>query len=374
MDILRVAQKVCPDDTGGGAYHAHAMSRDQAERGHDVTLMTVSRVEDRPRREQRAGYTVVRQPANAEILGNAMSRSVWRFLRSERGFDVVHAHSHLYFSTNLAALDRRLSETPLAVTNHGLYSQAVSKRVFDLYLRTGGRWTFNCADLVFCYTDEERARLRDIGVSTDIAVVPNGIDVGRFTPEGPESDLVDPNEEFVVLFVGRLVEGKRPRDAIEAVERMQTGADGVELYLVGEGPLRPNLQEFVAARGLEEAVTFLGHVDYDEMPGLYRAADVLVLPSRSEGVPRTVLEALATETPVVASDLEQLTPVVGEAGETVPVGNVGAFAAALDRFAGSPDSVCRAGRRGRENVESTYTWEGTVERTTALLEELTGAV
>ena len=123
MRILRVAQNGCPEVPGGGTYHVHALSLNQAAMGHDVTVVTVPGDKTLPRHEERDGYTVVRRAPTVEVLGNEISVGVARALRNAGEFDVVHAHSHLYFSTNLAALKRFFGGTPMAITNHGLYSQ-----------------------------------------------------------------------------------------------------------------------------------------------------------------------------------------------------------------------------------------------------------
>ncbi|WP_254768924.1 glycosyltransferase family 4 protein [Salinilacihabitans rarus] len=362
MRILRVAQKVYPDVSGGGPYHVHAMSRDQAAMGHDVTVLTVRHAPDRPRIEERDGYAVVRFDPALAPLGNDVSPGVARYLAATEGFDVVHAHSHLYFSTNLAAARRALGDPPLAITNHGLYSQNAPEWAFDLYLQSLGRWTFDRADVVFCYTEPEKRRLREVGVSSRVDVVPNGIDADRFAPDGPESELID-HDGPVALFVGRLVDGKRPQDAIRAVARVEDAVPDVELHVCGDGPLRGRLESLARDLAIDDRVAFHGQRSYDEMPGIYRSADVLVLPSRSEGVPRTVLEAMATDTPVVTSDLDQLVSLVEGCGRTVPVGRPERFATALEReltapIERSPRSAIRA--RG-------YEWRRTVDETTRRL-------
>ncbi len=367
MRILRVAQTIYPDVKGGGAYHVHALSRDQAAMGHDVTVLTVDTDRTRPHVESRSGYTVVRYPTTVDALGNDVSIGVAQHLSTADRFDVVHAHSHLYFSTNLAALARCLTETPLAITNHGLYSQNAPEWVFDRYLRTIGRWTFNRADVVFCYTDVERARLESLGVESEIAVVANGIDTTKFTPEGPTSDLVDP-ESDAILFVGRVVEGKRPSVAIDALSRLNTTEP--ILYIAGDGPMREELCEYADRKGLSDRVVFLGQVAYEEMPELYRSGDLLVLPSRAEGVPRTVLEAMASETPVVCSALDQVQSVLGEAGTTAPVDDVDGFARAIEAYVSDPERRASAGRVGRERVSENHDWRETVRSTTDELERL----
>jgi glycogen synthase len=85
---------VYPDVTGGGAYHVHAMSRDQAAMGHDVTVLTVRHDSELPHVEEREGYTVVRFDPTVTLLGNDISPGVAQYLAAADP-DVVHAHSHL---------------------------------------------------------------------------------------------------------------------------------------------------------------------------------------------------------------------------------------------------------------------------------------
>ena len=365
MRILRVAQKLHPEYHGGGPYHVHAMSRDQTAMGHDVTVLTVSEDESLPRRETRQGYTVVRARPTADFLGNALSIGLANDLRRATDYDVVHAHSHLYVATNLAAVQRHFSPVPLAVTNHGLYTQSTPKWLFDLYLRTLGTWTLNSADLVFCYTDEDRTRLRSLGLKSRVAVISNGINTDRFTPDGPSSELV--SGDCPVVFVGRLVEGKRPQDAIRAVARLRHTRSDVELYICGDGPLRTDLETLAQQLGIDEAVHFLGHVEYGAMPAVYRSAKALLLPSRAEGMPRVVIEAMATDLPVVASHLDQIAPLVQQAGQTVAIGDIDAYARALDH---EIQRETNGANKNRQRVIEDFRWDQTVTRTTNQLRSI----
>ncbi len=363
MRILRVAPWLYPDTKGGGQYHVHALSRDQAAMGHEVTVVTIRHDESLSQVEERDGYTVVRHDSIASPLGNEVSLGLAQYLATADEFDLIHAHSHYYFSTNLAALKRALGDTPLALTNHGLYSQSAPERVFRWYLKTVGRWTFNLADIVFCYTKADRDRVRDLGVSSRIEVIPNGIDTDRFTPDGPESELVSEGDP-ILLFVGRLVKGKQPSVAVETMAGVLEEYPNGMLYLCGEGPLRKELEDQAETLEIREQVRFLGQVPYEEMPAVYRGADVLVLPSRAEGVPRTVLEAMASDVPVVVSNLEQVAQIVGDNGVTVSIGDVDGFVegieTVLDDIVGNP----------REQVTGQFDWAETFKRTTRVLEKL----
>lgn len=366
MQILRVAQKLYPETKGGGAYHVHAMSRDQVAMGHDVTVLTLETNHGQPHIEERDRYTILRYPVTASAFGNDISVGVASYLKDADDFDVIHAHSHLYFSTNLAALKRVLGGPPLAITNHGLYSQTASKRVFDIYLRTVGRWTFNRADLVFTYSKAECHELREMGVKSEIAVIPNGIDTDRFHPNGRKSDLIK-GDGPIVLFVGRLVEGKRPLDAIRALAKIRHEGINASLFLAGSGPLEPELRSVAKTLGVSEAIQFMGHVPYDEMPAVYRAADVYVLPSRDEGVPRTVLEAKASGLPVVTSDLPQLRNVVSSCDRTFPVNNVDQFAYAISEVLANE---YKRPKQINQPQDFSFKWCKTVRDTTNYLKSL----
>lgn len=363
MRILRIAQKIYPDVKGGGPYHVHAMSRDQSAMGHDVTVLTVIQSRDQPKYENRDGYEIIRFPSLVEPFGNAISVELARYLRLAEEFDVMHAHSHLYFSTNLAAIARYLGDTPLAITNHGLFSQTAPEWLFSGYLRTLGKWTLNSADIVFCYTENERERLRRWNVDTRTAVVNNGIDTERFVPYGPDHDSVTGDPALV--FVGRLVDGKRPQDTLEAFDSVLEDYPDATLTFCGTGPLRDELETQAQTLGIENAVRFLGHLPYDEMPSVYRAADALLLSSRAEGLPRTVLEAMACDTPVVVSDLEQIEPVVRGAGQTFSVGDVDDFSGAIREVLRDAETYAP-----REYVVEKHDWSATVEKTTRKLQSL----
>lgn len=363
LRILRVSTDVYPEVLGGGALHAHEISAVQAELGHDVTLLTSDHGEKSlPRREEREGYTVRRFREWGNPLGNSITPGLFRELRSLRDeFDVIHAHSHLYLSTNMAAVLAQFGDTPLVVTNHGLFSQSAPSWFNEAYLRTLGRFTFNSADRVLCYTDTDEQRLREFGVSTPVSLVHNGVDCETFAPI---EESTTPSE---ILFVGRLMETKGVRELIEAFSHLSVDA---QLRIVGEGSLREELEQQVRTLDIDDRVTFTGRVPNDELPRLYARSAVFALPSSREGLPRTVLEALACETPVVTSDLPQLESLVDGVGLTVPESDVAALSTALEDVLTDEELRDRLGTTGRQRVREEYSWKETVRKTTNVYREL----
>ncbi len=365
MRILRVANSVYPEVMGGVGLHVHHMSRVQSEMGHEVTVLT-SDNGDRslPREESRDGYRLIRHSELARPLDNSIVPGVISTVRDrQQEFDILHVHSHLYFSSTVSALLNQFSDTPLVLTNHGLVSQTAPRIIQRVFNATAGRVTFEAADRILCYTETDRDRLRERGIKSDISVVPNGIDCSKFSPGNDSSD-----EQ--ILFVGRLKPGKGVDDLVEAFGALAEDHPDWELKVVGDGPLREELLERAETLGIEERITFTGEVPNAQVPDLYRESAIFALPSYSEGLPRTVLEAMATQTPVVASSLPQLEPVVDGAGLTVEPGDTDEIAEALSSLIVNSDRRAQHGSRGRKVATKTYGWEQTVKQTVDVYREV----
>ena len=151
-----------------------------------------------------------------------------------------------------------------------------------------------------------------------------------------------------LLSVGRLEPEKDPLLLADVLARLRDRGEPWRLRVCGEGPLREALEARLRQQGLDEAVRFEGYVDHGvELLDRYRHADALVITSRSEGLPQTVVEAFAAGLPVVSSDVGGIRAAFGAAAETVPPGDARAAAACLRRLHGDPDARQRMADEGR---------------------------
>jgi glycosyltransferase involved in cell wall biosynthesis len=158
--------------------------------------------------------------------------------------------------------------------------------------------------------------------SAKMSVIPNGVDVERFANAAPV-DLAPfgvPTGSRVVLFVGRLDPQKGPFELLHTAAQLVVDHADVHLLMVGDGPLASELRAWATARNLDGRIHFAGR--QANIAGLMRAADVFVLPSRWEGLPNVVLEAMAAGTPVVATAVEGIRDLLGDGkwGRVVSVG------------------------------------------------------
>lgn len=207
------------------------------------------------------------------------------------------------------------------------------------------------ADLVIAVGRDLADRIEGLGVAASrIRVVYDGVDAGRFHP-GPSDEarrrLRLPEEGRLVLFVGNLVPVKGLDVLLDACGLLARSGESFRLALVGQGPMRPWIERGAARLMPGVQVMLAGPRPHDEIADWYRAADLLVLPSRSEGVPSVLLESASCGLPFVATQVGGVPEIAHlGAGRLVPSGDAAALAAAIrdglaGRFAPPAGSIAR---------------------------------
>lgn len=213
--------------------------------------------------------------------------------------DVVHVHEHLYFGSVLAVLMARLRHRPVVITQHmgalGLQRPMLT-RLYEISARALGRLVFRLATRIVFISANVRSFFRR-GQCARSRLVFNGIDAARFkaAPEEERRRLrqelgIEPRRQ-AILFVGRYVRKK----GLHILESLASRFPETLWVFVGSGPEDPSTWN-------RDNVLVLGRVQQDRLPGLYQAADLLILPSSGEGLPLVVQEALACGLGVLSTE------------------------------------------------------------------------
>jgi glycosyltransferase involved in cell wall biosynthesis len=203
-------------------------------------------------------------------------------------------------------------------------------------------------------TAAERALVREGLAPGSIAVIPNGVDIAAF-PAGEDRGARRILRS--VITVANLRPEKNHRTLIDAAAQLCRAFPDIRFRIVGEGPARRQLEDDVASRNLQHHVLFLGH--REDVAPLLAAADVFVLPSRSEACPNSVIEAMAAGLPVVAGAVGGLPDLVehGRTGVLVDPADAGALAAAIRGLIEDPAQAARLGEAARAHVRGRYSFE-----------------
>lgn len=213
--------------------------------------------------------------------------------------------------------------------------------------------------------------LRDLALAFDsrfeIPIIPNGVDLDKYTV--PERDWSSPR----LLSVGRIVHQKGLDLGLRALSQLQD----LDWHwsIAGDGPQLENLKSLANELGIADRVTFLGWQSREELTKQYQVANIFLFPSRHEGMPNAVLEAMACGLPVVATRIagnEELV-VEDETGLLVPTESVGELRDALRKILSNPNLRKQMGLASRRRVEENYSWKKVAEQYKICLEKISRA-
>ncbi|WP_323720632.1 glycosyltransferase [Acetomicrobium sp.] len=274
-----------------------------------------------------------------------MVPQLWHIFRDFRP-DVVHTHRYVLRYTLLPAY---LCRIPVQV--HTVHS--IAQKEVDRVGKIIHWFAFRFAGVVPVSICREVAMTvrRIYGQNMETPVIYNGIPTVRFSVY---SNCQSENDDIVFLHIGRFSQPKNHKLLIEAFKLAVKECPKMRLWLVGDGELRPAIQNLVAEKGLSRYVSFLGiRADVAELLG---QGDVFVLPSNWEGVPLTILEAMAAGKPVVATSVGGVPELVesGVTGILVPPGDVASLANAFLKLANDPKLRQSMGKEGQKKARECF--------------------
>jgi glycosyltransferase involved in cell wall biosynthesis len=342
--------------TRGGAIHVRNVARGLGERGHDTILidwnptaertwqLSVSprtRFVDGPLRTLRRAIAVGRT-TDINVIVSKTRKTYLPGLLAARRLGVPHV---VHVGSSL--------ERPEAGPLDRLNVASVSARLRAPH------------DAYFVVCEHIAEQLENSGISADrIYDVKNAVDTDRFHPSTVPVELDDEfraqlpagPQTLRLGYVGGLQPYKGLADLAAAMDRMSADC---ELIVAGDGPDRERLE-----RKFGDSATFLGAVPYEQIPALYHEVETFVLPSHTEGLPRVVLEAQATATPVVATRVGGVPEVIEDesTGLLCEPRDPSGLAADLQRLADDSDLRSRLGDAGRGAVAQSYSWDALYDR------------
>jgi glycosyltransferase involved in cell wall biosynthesis len=323
---------------------------------HDLRFLNLYRADDR-RGGRLNRANVLRTFADARAVRQA-----------SRAADIVHIHTALLplvtmLRAGLMARAARRSGARVVLQVHS--------GLIESWLTSSGRKALTRrvlapVDRVITVTEGGRRSLEAVLGSRRVVLIDNGVEVAAF---GPQPEPHDPPR---ILYVGVLSPRKGVVDLLRASARLTERGVAHEVWLAGGTPEEgagPEAEVRAAAGG---SVRFLGVRPHDAIPQLYRQADVFCLPSWYEGMPLSILEAMASGLPVVASDVGDVARAItdGVTGHLVRAHDVEQLIAMLEPLLLQPGVRRRMGRAGRQQVEDRFDVATTCARLDALYAEM----
>jgi glycosyltransferase involved in cell wall biosynthesis len=375
MRILIINSEYPPIGGGAGNASAH-LAHQFTESGHRVVVLTahytnlphksiidevsVIRVKSLRKRRDRSG--ALEQIAFMGMGGIASIALIRRWRP-----DIILAFFGVP-SGAVACMVKALSGIPYVVSLRGgdvpgfrPYDFAVYHRFLSPLLRL----VWKQAAAVVANSQGLLSLAEDFYREVDIQIIPNGVDISQFN-QSENRDW----ENAHILWVGRLVYQKGLDILLDALEQLKD--QSWQLTLVGDGPQRVLLEELAQEKGIANRIIFTGWLDRKDLYRYYCESNMFVFPSRHEGMPNSVLEAMASGLPVIASKIagneELILP--GISGMLVPPGDHNQLASALRNLIADSTLRLQMGAEARKRVVSRFTWEETAQQYLSLMEEI----
>jgi glycosyltransferase involved in cell wall biosynthesis len=288
---------------------------------------------------------------------HCQGRADWRAVRQiedciqDDGIELLHTHG--YKADLYGYVAARRSGKPIVATCHNWVGGTAALGIYNHLDRMALKRFHGLAAV----SDSVAQRLLNSGVAaTKIRTIANGIDVEPFERALPSPALnFDGNK--VIGMVARLDLQKGFECLLRAAHQLCGIFPALKVVIAGEGPDRQAIENMIQRFGLQSSVILAGH--HSDMPGIYAAIDIFVLPSLNEGLPMTILEAMAASKPVIATRVGAIPSVIkeGETGLLVDPGDADGLRDALARLLSDSDLCQRLGAAGHDWVRRNYTSE-----------------
>lgn len=288
-----------------------------------------------------------------------------------RAVDAHIAHAHEVKSDIVAYAASFLCRTRLVTTMHGWIANSGRQRALvNLDKRVARRY-----DKVIAVSARIQQELNEAGVpDARVRLIHNAIVPERYERTGSKG-LVgrlfgrEPGSPVLVC-IGRLSAEKGHADFLAALGLLRQGGRDVAAVLAGDGPERPRLERQIADLGLHETVRLAGHLERPQ--DLLEEADLMVLPSHTEGLPNAALEALVMDVPVLATRVGGTPDVIddGETGRLVPARDPASLAAAIEDFLGNQSRWSEMAQRGHARVVQRFDFRARTRAVESLYREM----
>ncbi len=334
---------------------------------------------------QDRGYIVHTITIERRINPVSNFRSLWHLYRlmKKEQFDIIHVHTPV--AAALGRIAAWAARMPLIIyTAHGFYFHGNMPRWLRRFIIWMEKLLCSVTDLVFTQSQEDAvtAVKESICSQDKVLWIGNGVDTARFTFEpghdGTRESFGLRTEDKVVGFVGRLIREKGVLELIEAMKLVAKAIPDAKLLIVGDAlssdrdrKAKQAIVRLAAQDGLASRVLFTGLVE--DIPRVLAAIDLVVLPSHREGMPRSIIEAMASGKPVIATNIrgcrEEVVP--GSTGLLVSVGDSKALAEAIISLLENPELAHRMGVEGRRRACKYFDESIVLDRQVAAYSELT---
>jgi glycosyltransferase involved in cell wall biosynthesis len=354
-----------PPHIGGLEKYAEELHQHLANNGHKVTVITP----DIPAQKEYPTYPGVqvrRFPALDIVYGfpfpKLWVKSFWTifFEIYREDFDIIFSTTRFFITSPMALVFSKLKRTPWLHIEHGSDYVKADSALITLVARlvdeTVGRLIFKFSTVNIAPSLSAK---KFIGLfnKRKVPVIYRGFPWKEVNAISQDMNIREKyREKVIITFAGRLFSGKGVNDLIDAVSLLDK--DKVELVIIGDGPVKKELEQQVKKLNIGSCVSFLGLKSFKETIAVIRASDIIINPSHNEGLPTSLLEAAACQIAIVATNVGGTAEIVShnESALLIKPGDPKLIAKTLQQLINDPASRNKLAVNARDSVRLKFNW------------------
>ena len=364
MKIAQITPYFLPH-TGGVERYVYNLSKNLINEGHTVEVIT-SNVPEGRTVDVVDGIPVRRLKCIGEPLRNPLVPSIFLLLDELKKFDIIHVHN-LYSSLALSIpILKKFCKIPLVLTHHGqlIYGEPMKDTCVKIYEKSIEKIILKSVDNAVVLSESDAQYISLSGLKMDrVKILPNAINPADFTAY-TNVDTTEFIEKYHlggrkrILFVGEVTNRKGIPTLIKSIPPLikKVLTEEVVFVIVGSGENLSDARALAKDLDVESHVVFTGRLPFVELMQAYCSSDLFVLPSLSEGLPTSILEAMYFGLPVVSTDIPGVRDHFSDFAILVPPKNEFALSNAIISVLEDEHFASMLSRSGRELVLNKYTW------------------
>lgn len=386
MKILIISHEY-PPIGGGGANACMNLSKEYAKVGHDVDIITVwyeGLLEKEVISDFKGNISIVRVKSKREHKEHCSFKEMLDFIvkvmpLADKKVSVSIAKNvpydicQIFFGIPSGPIGYYLKKRyklPYVIRFGGGDIPGFQERFTKVYKLIGPaiKVLWRDADALVANSEGLKKLAENFCDKYPILVYPNGVDTEYFYPSKEKKNL---SKKIELLFVSRLIERKGLQFLIPRLKWVQEISDKkIHLTIVGDGPYRATLESLVSEGDLADMVSFEGQKDKKYLLGYYQKGDVFVFPSKKEGMPNAVLEAMACGLPIIMSPCQGSKELI-EGNGIITDSDLTQFCESLcTLLAGTPEKLYYMAECSRQRAEELFSWQSVADKYMKLFQEL----
>jgi glycosyltransferase involved in cell wall biosynthesis len=371
MKILQIVPYF-PPYNGGQERYILNLSKYLVKKGHDVDIIT-SNYPKCENYEKIDGINITRHKCLARPLRNPIVPGFFKNNKNFKEYDIIQTHNEHSISALAAAYIKRKYNLPLVLTCHGQlkFGNFFSDNFEKLYSRNIGKILFGISDCIVVLSESDKKYVSSFNINFGkIAVIPNAIDsnqlehiiIDKWDPEAFSLGY-DHEQNPKVLFVGPVIRRKGVENLIRAIPKVvnDNKFKNALFIFTGIGDYLEEAKLLAGKLGIQKNTLFTGYIGIEYLAMFYKISDLFVLPSFSEGLPTSILEAMFFSLPVIATDIPGVRDHFKDCALLIPPRDTESISTAISNLLNNSQLSKRLSACGNKLIKSKYQWDTVVD-------------